>query len=86
MVFLWELVRDAIIKIGFKSQERTNLMAHKKIPLEHDRKIALVAHDNKKWDLAEWSKFNRDLLAHHQDFGRFNAARAYFVSEYRRDP
>jgi methylglyoxal synthase len=43
-------------------------MAHKKIPMEHDKKIALVAHDNKKRDLMEWAKFNRDLLAHHQVF------------------
>jgi methylglyoxal synthase len=32
----------------------------------HDKKIALVAHDNKKRDLMEWAKFNRDLLAHHE--------------------
>ena len=43
-------------------------MAHKKIPMEHDKKIALVAHDNKKRDLVEWAKSNRDLLAHHQVF------------------
>ena len=43
-------------------------MANKKIPMEHDKKIALVAHDNKKPDLVEWAKFNRDLLAHHQVF------------------
>ena len=30
----------------------------KKIALEHDKKIALVAHDNKKRDLVEWAKFN----------------------------
>lgn len=41
-------------------------MVQKKIPMEHDKKIALVAHDNKKRDLLEWAKFNRDLLAHHQ--------------------
>jgi methylglyoxal synthase len=41
-------------------------MAHKKIPMEHDKKIALVAHDNKKRDLEEWAKYNRDLLAHHK--------------------
>jgi methylglyoxal synthase len=41
-------------------------MAYKKIPMEHDKKIALVAHDNKKQDLMEWAKFNRDLLAHHK--------------------
>ncbi len=41
-------------------------MAQKRIPMEHDKKIGLVAHDNKKRDLVEWAKFNRDLLAHHQ--------------------
>ena len=44
------------------------MVTHKKIPMEHDKKIALVAHDNKKRDLVEWAKFNRDLLAHHQVF------------------
>jgi len=28
--------------------------------------IALVAHDNKKKDLIEWAKFNRDSLAKHK--------------------
>jgi methylglyoxal synthase len=41
-------------------------MIYKKIMMEPDKKIALVAHDNKKRDLIEWSKFNRDLLAHHK--------------------
>ena len=31
--------------------------------LQKTKKIALVAHDNKKLDLMEWAKFNRDLLA-----------------------
>jgi methylglyoxal synthase len=41
-------------------------MAHQKIAMELDKKIALVAHDNKKGDLVEWAKYNRDLLAHHE--------------------
>ncbi len=41
-------------------------MNYKKIPMGLNKKIALVAHDNKKRDLVEWSKFNRDLLAHHK--------------------
>lgn len=41
-------------------------MVNKSIPIEHDKRIALVAHDNKKQDLVEWAKFNKDLLAHHQ--------------------
>ena len=43
-------------------------MAYNKIKMELNKKIALVAHDNKKRDLVEWSKFNRDLLAHHKVF------------------
>jgi methylglyoxal synthase len=43
-------------------------MGYKKISMELNKKIALVAHDNKKVDLIEWSKFNRDLLAHHKVF------------------
>jgi methylglyoxal synthase len=41
-------------------------MQHIKISMEHDKKIALVAHDNKKRDLMEWAKYNRVLLAHHR--------------------
>ncbi len=29
------------------------------------KRIALVAHDNKKQDLLEWARFNRELLAQH---------------------
>ncbi|NTW57022.1 MAG: methylglyoxal synthase [Chlorobiaceae bacterium] len=39
---------------------------HKKIAMHQDKKIALVAHDNKKRDLLEWAVFNRNLLAHHE--------------------
>jgi methylglyoxal synthase len=38
---------------------------YKKITMEQEKKIALVAHDNKKMDLMEWAKFNRELLAYH---------------------
>ena len=29
------------------------------------KRIALVAHDNKKQDLLEWARYNRELLAKH---------------------
>jgi methylglyoxal synthase len=41
-------------------------MTHKIIGMEHDKRIALVAHDNKKKDLVEWAKFNQMLLTHHR--------------------
>ncbi|MGA7192774.1 MAG: methylglyoxal synthase [Anaerolineales bacterium] len=34
--------------------------------MKPNKKIALVAHDHKKQDLAEWAKFNQALLAHHE--------------------
>lgn len=40
----------------------------KTIIMRPDKKIALIAHDNKKKDLIEWARFNRVLLAHHQIF------------------
>ena len=41
-------------------------MTNKKIAMESDKNIAVVAHDNKKQDLVEWAKYNRTLLAHHK--------------------
>jgi methylglyoxal synthase len=32
------------------------------------KRIALVAHDNKKKELIEWAEYNRDMLANHQLF------------------
>ena len=40
-------------------------MAYKKFAMGEKKKIAVVAHDNKKLDLLEWAKFNQDLLAQH---------------------
>jgi methylglyoxal synthase len=41
-------------------------MAGKTLTIGEKKRIALVAHDNKKRDLVEWARFNRDLLAHHE--------------------
>ncbi|NTV05935.1 MAG: methylglyoxal synthase [Chlorobiaceae bacterium] len=40
-------------------------MSHIQVTMEPSKNIALVAHDNKKADLLEWAKFNRDLLEKH---------------------
>ena len=37
-----------------------------RIAMAGEKRIALVAHDNKKQALVEWAKFNRDLLARHK--------------------
>ena len=36
------------------------------IPMGPRKRIALVAHDNKKQALLEWARFNRDLLVQHE--------------------
>ena len=43
-------------------------MGNKAITIGQRKKIALVAHDNKKADLLEWVKFNRNLLLRHELF------------------
>ncbi len=40
-------------------------MPHQKIPMTQKKHIALVAHDNMKDDLLEWSRHNRELLTRH---------------------
>jgi methylglyoxal synthase len=34
--------------------------------MSQQKRIALVAHDNKKQDLLEWAEFNRDILLQHE--------------------
>ncbi len=43
-------------------------MTTRTIPLPPTKRIALVAHDNKKQDLLEWAKFNAGLLSQHELF------------------
>ncbi len=40
-------------------------MEYNKILIRQKKRIALVAHDNKKQDLLEWAKWNRELLINH---------------------
>lgn len=41
-------------------------MARKIAALGQRKKIALVAHDHKKYDLLEWVRFNKDTLLQHE--------------------
>ena len=43
-------------------------MSDQAIPMAPRKRIALVAHDNRKRTLLEWAKFNRELLAGHELF------------------
>lgn len=41
-------------------------MAYQELLTKAAKRIALVAHDNKKRELLEWARFNRELLAGHE--------------------
>lgn len=41
-------------------------MAHHKLTMGAKKRIALIAHDNKKRELLEWARYNRALLAQHR--------------------
>jgi methylglyoxal synthase len=37
--------------------------------VDHRKRIALFAHDNRKLDLLDWARFNRGTLAEHELYG-----------------
>lgn len=41
-------------------------MAYRALLTKPAKRIALVAHDNKKQEMLEWARFNRELLARHE--------------------
>jgi methylglyoxal synthase len=43
-------------------------MKYTMLPIQKVKKIALVAHDNKKQDLIEWAQWNKSVLQSHQIF------------------
>lgn len=49
-------------------------MAHKILPMERKKRIALVAHDNTKSDLMKWAEENRGRLAQHELFATASTA------------
>jgi methylglyoxal synthase len=40
----------------------------RRFPMSRRKRIALIAHDNRKDDLLEWARFNRGTLAAHELF------------------
>ena len=40
-------------------------MSYKTVPMSARKRVALVAHDNKKRDLLEWARYNRAVLVEH---------------------
>jgi methylglyoxal synthase len=44
-------------------------LSYKKILSNTKKNIALIAHDERKQDLLDWVKFNREILSKHNLFG-----------------
>ena len=40
----------------------------KSIPMAPRKRIALIAHDNKKQDMLEWARYNKEVLRRHDLF------------------
>ncbi|HVP22139.1 MAG TPA: methylglyoxal synthase [Anaerolineaceae bacterium] len=47
-------------------QPKGNQMDHTIIPIHQKKRIALVAHDNKKQELLDWADWNKELLIKHE--------------------
>ena len=55
----------ARVRIRSVVKSRHNMKQTDNAKIGPQKHIALVAHDNKKADLLEWAKFNREILAEH---------------------
>src|SRR3712207_3022785 len=49
-------------------KEARSPMERQTFPMERQKRIALLAHDNTKTDLVQWAKDNKERLANHQLF------------------
>src|SRR3569623_499163 len=54
--------------MAFLQEEDRSHMERKTFPMERQKRIALLAHDNTKNDLLQWAKDNKERLANHDLF------------------
>lgn len=52
--------------MNWPEKEEEKKMKTYEVKMERRKKIALVAHDNKKQDLIDWVRFNQKLLEQHE--------------------
>lgn len=55
--------------VGDATRAASTLASAPPISMGPRKRIALIAHDNRKRDLIEWAAFNVDLLDHHELYG-----------------
>jgi methylglyoxal synthase len=51
-----------------RNKEARSRMERRTFPMERQKRIALLAHDDTKADLVQWAKENKERLAHHELF------------------
>ena len=49
-------------------REEGGALAATSIPMTRRKRIALIAHDNRKQDILDWARYNRGTLANHELF------------------
>jgi methylglyoxal synthase len=52
-------------RIDSQRRRKKSMSQPQRTPIESKKRIALVAHDNKKQDLLEWVRFNSESLQQH---------------------
>jgi methylglyoxal synthase len=57
-----------LLRYARPGEEARSRVAHKTLPMEKKKRIALVAHDNTKPDLMQWASDNRERLIQHELF------------------
>jgi methylglyoxal synthase len=50
----------------YSDRNQGDRMGYNILPIQQTKRIALVAHDNKKQDLLEWATWNKTLLIKHE--------------------
>jgi methylglyoxal synthase len=58
-----------VLEFSSQSIIGERFMAKKIMLMNKKKRIALIAHDNRKADLLEWAQYNKEILSKHDLFG-----------------
>jgi methylglyoxal synthase len=60
---------NTTIDYSWEMADQKKQVPHRSVSMAIRKRIALIAHDNRKSDLLEWTSYNKDTLARHELFG-----------------